>query len=380
MTLGANASVIDSKSTTTELLWPIFKTAPNCVTECDRLVELRIYQGAIGQSRHPAAEPTYDLVTQLAITGPEESFVIAPLINATSVSQGSSRALPLTNLTRYEGTVPSPGSWFNLSGRRTRGDETAAYGIILHYNPTHHHLSVKLQWTSPAGEDPVWKDITGDKSAELIVNQTLGLEPRFEIYQVKPLAFIPSPVQLEPISLAEPALETPAYQTALLLARDGLWSTSLQWLQSLQNQPGKARWTPAAQAQMALVRWHAQATQTQAEVAWASPAQHVLANLLDDRWERALAVFEESAQASQETAALLKGDGQRLEKRIEVALRVAPNRRAVKAWGALLLGAQQTPAAAIAWVKKQPNTAATDIRRIQDWLRRLDPAWTDPKG
>ncbi len=207
---------------------------------------------------------------------------------------------------------------------------------------------------------------------ELIVNQTIGMEPSFEIYQVKPHNFVHSPVQLEPISVTEPVLEDSHYRSALLLARSRLWSTSLKWLQSFQ-QRSPQQWSAATQAQLDLIRWHALATQNQAEGSWSSPGQQILANLIDGRWERALTVFESSVEASQETLGVLKTDKGRLENRIKASLRVSPDKLAVKSWGTLLIAAQQGQSAAIAWLKKQPHTTTKDIASIQILIQRLDP-------
>ncbi|MBF2028647.1 MAG: hypothetical protein IGS48_18095 [Oscillatoriales cyanobacterium C42_A2020_001] len=372
LALGKNLSFLDGRTPTADWLLPVIQPAPNCLTNCDRIVELRVYQTATNPGRSLTTKERYYLVSQLATPGLEESFAIAPLVEANSENQGSSRALPLTQLSRYEGTVPKRGIWLNLSGTRTRGDEAIAYGQILYYHPHTQHLSAKLQWTSPTGEEPIWKEVTGADTPELIVNQTIGMEPQFEIYQVKSHNFIHSPVQLEPISIAEPALNDSQYDSALLLARSRLWSTSLLWLQSLK-QRSPNHWSPTVQAQMDLIRWHAQTTQNQAEGSWASPGQQILANMIDGRWERALTVFKSSAEASQEAIELLKTDRGRLENRIKASLRVNPNKMEVKIWGALLMTAQQTPTAAIAWLKKLPNTSAQDMAYIQTFTQRLDP-------
>lgn len=369
--LGHYRSVLDGKTVTPEWLMPIVQTTASCVTGCDRLVELRVYQQAPKRSKTLAAEADYYLVAQLPLAGLEESFAIAPLVDAASQNQGSSRLLPLTHLHRFEGTHLE-GFWFNVSGSRTRGDEAIAYGQIVYYHPAAQHLSVKLSWTSPAAETPVWQQITGDNSPELLVNQTIGMEPQFEIYQVKAQRFIASPVQLELISLSLPEWDESHYQSALLLARSRLWSTSLDWMQALQAR-SPHRWTASMQAQMDVIQWHAQATRTQAESSWASPGQQILANLLDGRWERAITVFESSVEASQETVGLLKADQGRLENRVKAALRVAPGKLEIQAWGALLIAAQQSPHQAIAWLQKQPKTQPADITQIRALLQRLDP-------
>jgi hypothetical protein len=368
--LGSSMSIVDQKSTATDWLMPIQQADPKCQNDCDRLVELRVYQHDPAAST-PTQEPVYHLVSRLSITGLEESFVVAPLVTAQSDVQGSSRAMPLTQITRYEGTVPPQGTWLNLSGREDSGGDTLAYGQILHYNPKRHHLGAKLDWSSTIGEAPVWKKITGDRNPELLVNQTVGMEPQFEMYQVKPLNFVPSPVQLQPVSLTEPTIKSMGFANALQLARGRLWSTSLQWLESLKREIPAKEWTTDAQAQMDLIRWHAQATSTQAEGSWASPSQQVLANLIDGRWERALTVFEASQEASQEMVALLKADTGRLENRMESALQVGSDKPTIRTWMALLIAAQKGKKPAIAWLKAQSNTTPTEISTTATQIKRM---------
>jgi hypothetical protein len=374
--LGQNASVIDGRSLTSDWLLPVVEQRSNCQTDCDRMVELRVYQTAT-DGKSATNQPLYYLVNQLAIAGPEESFAIAPLVDAKSENQGSSRALPLTSLTRYEGLPASQGVWLNLSGRRDRGNELLVYGQIIHYSPSRFHLSKKLQWTSPAGEDPIWKEVTGGNTPELIINHTIGMEPQFEIYQVKPLNFLPSPFQLEPISLSETTLDQSTYQSALLLARGGLWSTSLKWLESAKGKLSPKEWSSTAQAQFDLIRWHAQVTQTQANHSWASPSQQALANLIDGRWERALQVFESSIAASHETADLLKADAGMVENRVKALLQTGSDKLEVKAWGTLLTAAKKGQPAAIAWLKKLPKVTSSDLIQISVLTKRLDPAFTE---
>jgi hypothetical protein len=370
LVLGNNTSFVDGKSPVTDLLLPVSVSQSNCQpSECERLVELRLYQSTL--TRKPKSqEPYFQLVNQLPIAGVEESFAIAPIVDAQNSNQGSARMLPLAKLTRFAEKSAPAGVWLNLSGQ-WRGNDTINYGQVLHYNPRQFHLSVMLNWTSLVGQEPVWQNVTGDKTPELVVNQTIGIEPQFKIYQVKPVAFLPNPFQLEPILILEDALNHPRYETALVLARSGLWTPAWDVLQELkQRQIGK--WSAAVQAQADLIRWHAQATKAQADQVWASPNQQILANLVDGRWGKALTVFEASADNSRDALDLLKTDRGRLQKRISAALRVNPSQREVKIWQALLLAAQQNRLAAIAWLKKQPKTTAAEIAQIDRLISRLD--------
>lgn len=365
--LGKNISALDHKSTVADLLLPVLAQRSNCQSDCEQIVELRVYQTIPGHPR----EPRFQLLDQLTIVGPDESFVLAPLINAGDSNQGSTRSLPLMTLNRFEGKAPPQGIWLDLSGRWLRGDTTIAYGQVLHYNPSQVHLHQMVEWSSPVGQEPVWREVAGGGLPALVINQTVGMEPQFQIYQVKPRNFIPSPLQLEPLSLLEPAIDDGTYSNGLMLARSGLWSTGLQWLQSVQQrQPGK--WSAIAQAQRALVDLHAQATQAQANKAWASPGQQVLANLIDGRWQRALTVFAANTANSLETAAMLKADTGRLQSRVNAALRVNPLQKDVRSWNALLIAVRQGRNAAIVWLKKQPNTTSADVTQVTHLIQRLD--------
>jgi hypothetical protein len=365
--LGKNTSALDHKTTVSDLLLPVLAQRSNCQSNCEQIVELRIYQTT---PTHPR-EQRLQLLDQLAIVGSDESFVLAPLINAGDTHQGSTRSLPLMTLNRFEGNVPSQGVWLNLSGRWLRGDSTIAYGQVLHYNPSRVHLQPMLEWSSPVGQDPLWQNVTGTGTPELIIDQTVGMEPQFQIYQVKPRKFLASPLQLEPLLLLEPAIDNETYSKGLLLARSGLWSTGLQWLQSVQRRDRSGQWSAAAQAQRALIHLHAQAAQRQANKAWASPSQQVLANLIDGRWRRALTVFAANAENSLETATLLKTDSGRLQNRVDAALRVSPSQMDVRTWGALLVGARQGRNAAIVWFKKQPRITPAEITRVTALITRL---------
>ena len=367
MPLGKNVSALDHKTMVADVLLPVLAQRSNCQSDCDQIVELRVYQTIPNHQR----EQRLQLLDQLAIVGPDESFVLAPLINAGDTHQGSTRSLPLMSLKQFEGNVPTQGVWLNLSGRWVRGDSTIAYGQVLHYHPSRVNLHQMLEWSSPVGQDPVWQNVTGDDTPELVINQTVGMEPQFQIYQVKPRKFLSSPLQLEPILLLESAIDDETYNNGLLLARSGLWSTGLQWLQSVQQRDRAGKWTAAAQAQKVLIQLHAQATQRQADQAWASPSQQVLANLIDGRWGRALMVFTANAENSLETTTLLKLDSGRLQNRVDAALRISPLQADIRTWGALLVAARDGSKAAIAWLKKQPQITSAEIARVTVLIKRL---------
>ncbi|MBO3458159.1 hypothetical protein [Aetokthonos hydrillicola] len=341
---------LDGESKKSFLL-PVLQERENCQLNCKYIVEMRVYQQSINSKLKSESELSYDLATQLPISGPEESFVLAPLGDTTDDNQDP---LPLTKVGRFEGGTPSPGLWFYLQGQRQQGTNAIAYGHILHYNPQQTNLRLMLSWTSPKGQLPEWQSITG-KAKQLVVNQTIGLEPRLHIYQVKPV----NPIQLEEISLTPPALKDSAYQNALLIARSGLWTPAFNWLEFMKTQRQQP-FPATAQAQIDLIHLHSQLTKIQADKSWASPSQQVLANLIDGRWEKALQVFEASPDNAQEITTLLKADTGRLWNRVEAALKVKPNRSEVKAWGALILAAKFGQERANSWIKNQEGALSRE--------------------
>ncbi len=355
------------------LLLPVLNQQPNCLSDCEQIVELRLYQlASVSQpSKVEKDETYYQLVDQMPVEGPDEGWVIAPLVAAGVADPGSDLPLSLTQLHRFAENTSALGIWLYLLGQRMQGVGAIAYGQILHYNPKSSDLSLLLPWTSPTGQVPQWQQVTGGGFPELVIDETVDLEPQFLVYQVKPAPSDFNPIQLEQISLLKPALNNPAYRDALLLARKGLWSPAWKWLQFIQQQHREI-WSTSAQAQMDLIELYAQFTQKQAEQTWASPSQQILADLIDGRWGEALQVFQTSSESTQEIVTLLQGDAEQLWDRVEAALQVNPNRPEVQAWGTLILAAQSGTDSAIAWLKQQPKSTASTFDYINSLLRRLE--------
>ncbi len=349
-------------------LLPIYKQHLNCHDYCQEMVELRLYQQATDLEFQSQPKQYYQ-ATQIAIAGPEESFVAAPLVNNTDENPGSSIALPLTEIQRFD-VAPSPGVWFYLRGQRQERTYNTSYGHILYYNPKRAHLQQMQSWTSPKGELPQWQQVTGGGANELVVNQTVGLEPQVHVYQVKSVQQFLNPIELEEITLNPPAWKNQTYEKALAIARSGLWTPAYEWLQSFKKQQKTI--PVAAQAQIDVIRLHAQLSKTQADTSWASPSQEVLADLIDGRWEKALQVFKGAPpQNTKEIGTLLKADRGRLWGRVEAALQVNSKRPEVKAWGALILAAQQGEGRAHEWVKEEFKDKSDSLTEIQNLLKQL---------
>ncbi|HLO88140.1 MAG TPA: hypothetical protein VK203_24475 [Nostocaceae cyanobacterium] len=347
------------------ILLPIFRTRPNCQSDCQELVELRVYKRSKNSDVQSQSTSEYYLVNQLPIVGLEESFVkgVGEIENLDAKVY-----LPVTEIGAFPAATLLPGKWFYLQGKYSLTNQAIAYGQIIHYDPNQSNLRQILAWKNLHGQLPQWQQVTGNATKELVIDQTAGLEPQIYVYQVKPSPINNNFLQLEAIQINTPALNDSQYQKALLLARNGLWTPAFTWLKTIRKQ---RKFPAAAQAQMDLIRLHSQLTKTQADQSWASPSQQVLADLIDGRWEKALQVFSASPQNTQEVVNLLKTDQGKLWKRTTAALRVNPNKKEVLAWVALMIAVQRGENRANSWLKGQPNINQETLAYIQDLLKIL---------
>jgi hypothetical protein len=351
-------------------LLPIYKQRQNCQSDCKEIVELRVYQHPTDAEFQSDSQRYYQSVAQIAIAGPEESFVIAPIVNATDANPGSSISLPVTEIKRFEGASTSSGIWYYLQGQRQESSYNLTYGHILYYNPQRSHLQQMQSWTSSQGQIPQWQQVTGNDTKELVINQTVGLEPQLRVYQIQSVKTFLNPVELEEIDLKPKSFRNSTYETALKVARNGLWTPAFASLQSLKKLHQKI--PPIVQAQIDLIRLHSQLTKTQANTTWASPGQQVLVNLIDGRWKKALEVFKASPpQNAKEISALLKADSGKLWSRVDAALELNHNSSEVQAWGALIIAAQQGEAPAYSWLKEEFKGKELNIKEISTLLKQL---------
>lgn len=357
---------IRSVKKTTDLLFPIVRRNK----DGDRLTELRVYRQVFNPM--PGKKEAFELVSRLEMREFKEAFVIEPLVRARVAKAGGDRSLPFTSVQRFQ-SAPANGYWLTLTGKHKQGNTSISYGQVIYYNPTTTALKAMLPWTSPADELPTWQKLPKGRPAELVVNQTIGLEPEFEVYQLqfanKSAAV---PFQLQAVSLTKSALKDGAFIDSLYLARNGLWAPALEVMQSVKRQLPPEEWTTAAEAQLEVVARHAKVTKTQAEQSWASPGQQIFATLLDGRWLRATELLENSTDDRFGIKDLLKSDPGRIKKRITAALHVNPTRTDVQCWEALLVTAKQGKAKAIAWLNKQPQDSPERHEQTLKLLNQLD--------
>lgn len=370
---------LDLNTAQQDLLLPVRSKRPGCQVDtersrspdCEYISQLRVYRRVATPKYFSTAGTYYQLVSQMSVSYSDEEA----LLDDQSVDRTSSGQLQLTSI-----ELPSPqpemqgtGRWIHLTGRLTERDKAIAYGQVLYYNPQKNNLVQMLQWASPAGEPAVWRKVTGDRTLELIVNQTIGFDPKFKIYQIQPSQFRLAPVTLVEIALTPFDLTLKNYQNALILARSGLWTPALEMLQPLTLSPD---WSPGAQAQLDLIRIHSQVSQSQANKSWASPSQQVLTQIIDGRWQSALQVFQKP-QNQREIARLLKTDSDSLWNRVKAALWVTSTQSDVITWGALIRTAKDGRHGGSAWLKKQQTKLSSNHQQIDKLLAQLDNAlWT----
>lgn len=361
------------KNTEQSFLLPILRKRPSCQSDCQEIVNQEIVELRAYHHYDPprlTLEKYYEKIASLPIKGPEESFVIAPLVNITNENQGANIPLPLNQIQPFgDNTLPS-GNWFYLRGQRNSGNHTVTYGHIIYYNPKRKHLKLMQSWTSPSGDNPKWQQVTGNNTKELVVKQTVGFEPRIRVYQIKYFSSISNPIQLGAIELKPPAFKDEAYQKALLIARSGLWRPAFKWLQFIKKQRQR-KISANSMAQIDLIRLHSELSTKQANINWASLSQQVQVYLIDGRWEKALQVFEKSPDSTKEIASLLKSDRGRLWDRVKAALQVNPKRPQVQTWGALILATQFGESRARTWLKTQKKLNRSNLSRLNNLLKRL---------
>ncbi|MBD2112367.1 MULTISPECIES: hypothetical protein [Cyanophyceae] len=260
--------------------------------------------------------------------------------------------------------VATDGLWFTLEGSWQQQGLTLRYGQLLHVDSQAQRLELLTPWSSPANRPPQWADLDGDGPSDLVIDETVGLEPALRGLQV-----IPGP-RLQSVSWVRVPVDAGAqagdYQQALRLARGGLWHPAQGQLATLKAGLAQA-WNPAAEAQLRLMERHRAITRQQAEQDWSTPTQHILALLIDGRWEPALTRLEANPELLPTLLNRLGVDQGRLWNRISAAAALPDPPAAVYVWGGLAIKAQQNQptnrdGATPDWLNRQSVPAAARQR------------------
>jgi hypothetical protein len=369
LVLGNNKSFVDKNTAVTDLLLPVIERLENCTVNCDRIVEVRLYQTTpFHKSRKPGVH--YQLLDQIGVSGPDEGFALGHLASVNAAEPGGSQPLPLASVTKLEGKSPTQGIWVNLQGELPKGDRAIRYGRLVQYLPQTLRLNFQPEWSTTQDQGPTWQQVTGSPTPEVLVNQSIGFEPQFALYQLRPNSQASDPAKLSAVELSPKTINDGGYRQALQLAKAGLWSQSHDKLKALRPALGKA-WNASAQAQLDLVGLHAQAAQAQANQTWASIGEQVVVNLIDGRWQRALDLVQAKPEHLAAAAELLQADAARLSTRIDTALQVSPS-PAVRTWGALIIATKSGPKDAVAWLKKQKGSSAAEVKTVEALVKKLE--------
>ncbi|MEA5450914.1 hypothetical protein VB780_20210 [Leptolyngbya sp. CCNP1308] len=260
--------------------------------------------------------------------------------------------------------VATDGLWLTLEGTWQQQGLTLRYGQLLHVDPQAQRLELLIPWSSPANRPPQWADLDGDGPSDLIVDETVGLEPALRGLQV-----MPGP-RLQSVSWVRVPVDAGAqavnYQQSLRLARGGLWHPAQTQLTNLKTTLAQD-WNSAAEAQLRLMERHAAITRQQADQDWSTPTQQILALLIDGRWEPALTRLETSPELLPTLLNRLGVDQGRLWNRISAAAALPDPPPALYVWGGLALKAQQNQptqqdGATPDWLNRQPVPAAARQR------------------
>ncbi|MBE7383030.1 MAG: hypothetical protein F6J95_016645 [Leptolyngbya sp. SIO1E4] len=336
-------------------LLPIFATRSSCTRDCQAIVELRLY-GV--HSRDPQA--SLQLLDQLTIQGPPEEQVLDPILQPQAGVVGSTHPLPLSEVKSLKADA-LPGGWLTLTGRWQHQGSPVLYGQILHVDSQTLRINSLLNWNSPPGRLPVWRNLDETGLPELVVNQSVGLEPRFSLYTIANTTASAVATRLEEISLSQIALpqgvDKAPYRNALFLAQHGLWSEAQRRLTQLKTQWAD-QWPQGLEQQLQLVSLHAEVSQSQAARDWSRASQKLLALLLDGQWDNALKTLD-TPQSGFRAAVLplLEQNSTRLWQRLTASLQVNSGQKAARLWGALLLLAKEDEDAALKWLNQAANAS-----------------------
>jgi hypothetical protein len=363
----------NSRSTQGDWLMPVMKPQSACTPtvtalaseeDCQTIVSLRVYrpQGRLGRGKtvqERTQNRLFRLMNEVSIQAPKTAFVTTPLIGTASETASVEQGAPLKYLRRF--TVANQTPWLLLEGSLQRGSERLRYGQFLFYSPQSTDLTLLMNWTSPPGELPTFVELNQKAPLELMVNQTVGLEPRFQAFMVSS----GQPPALQEISLARSVFKEPPstslYNKALKLAQGGIWGHALQMMQSAKKTMGSA-WSNEAEVQLNLIAAHARITQNQAKQTWSSQRQQIVAYLIDGQWESALKQLEKSPTVYPDLIKWLKVDFDRLWQKVNTYLQIHPKDTSAQVWAALMIQAHQSPQASEDWLKKYPATKAARDR------------------
>ncbi len=345
----------------------------SCSRSCEAIVELRLYRVL---DRNEQELSSLQLLDQLAIQGPPEEHVVDPVWQSNAGMVGSTHSLPLLDVKSIH-KDGLPGTWLTLTGRWQNQGSPILYGQVLHVDLQTLRINSLLNWASAPGRLPIWHDLDSEGLPELVVSQSVGLEPHFSSYSVAnttaAVAVRLKEISLRKLPFPETTLET-RYHNSLFLAQHGLWSDAQEQLTQLKIQLAES-WPQELEQQLQLIALHARVSQSQADRTWSRADQKLLALLLNGQWETALETMGTSQSFFEGVVIpLLQQDSSLLWQRVTASLRVEPTEKSSQIWGALLRLAKEDKEAALKWLTQNQSAIAK-----QDFEALMDKVQPDPE-
>lgn len=343
--------------------------------ETQNIREIRLYQPV-----RDRGEEKFLLVSTTTISGIDEYFVRSPLLkyityNPPERLQPNRNRLPLKRFSLLDNPPKEIGGLRNGVWFTTLGNvDGISYGQIYYFTSDKRSQLFELEaWTSPAGELPKWRNVLpSNKSSQLVVNQSQEFEPAFLIYQPEEaITNFGSKVQLRQITLNEAKNQPKAYQDALLMASVGLWTPAIEkfnfMISELRSQ-GKPL-PPFLQEQYEFISLHSKITFEQAQNPNSNLGEKALINIIDGRWNDALAIANDPSYKGDKIAEMLAKYHPHIWQRVMTMLSFT-GAKEIKLWGGLVVLHRNGLRRAEQWLRSQ-NVDAKDSNQL---LQRLDLA------
>ncbi|MBD2176479.1 hypothetical protein H6F42_06060 [Pseudanabaena sp. FACHB-1998] len=344
-------------------------------TETQNIREIRLYQSVMDRGVEKLL-----LISTTTISGIDEYFVRSPLLkyityNPPERLQPNRNRLPLKRLSLLDNSPKDIGGlkngiWFTTSGNV----DGITYGQIYYFAADKRSQLFELDaWNSPAGELPKWRNVlSNNNSSQLVVNQSQEFEPAFLIYQPEEVILNSiRKIQLRQINLNEAKNQPKAYQDALLMASVGLWTPALEkfnfMVTELRSQ-GKTL-PPFIQEQYDLISLHSKITFEQAQNPNSNLGERALINIIDGRWNDALAIANDPSYKGDKIAEMLAKYHPHIWQRVMTMLSFT-GAKEIKIWGGLVVLHRNGLRRAEQWLRSQ-NVDAKDSNQL---LQRLDLA------
>lgn len=347
-------------------------------TETQNIREIRLYQTIWDRG-----EEKLLLVSTTTIAGIDEYFVRSPLLKYASYEalpklQPNRNRLPLKRLSLLKNPSNQYSEiWFTTSGTT----EGITYGQIYCFTADQRSRLLELDaWTSPAKELPKWQQVLSNNTWQLVVNQTQKFEPAFVVWQPEKTDKVSNnPWQFRQINLNEAKKQPKIYQDALFLASAGLWSPALEkfklYVSELRSQ--NQQLSPYLQEQYDFISFHAQITASQTQQAISNLGEKALVNIIDGRWEVALAIANDPAYKGDKIAEMVANYHPHIWQRVTALLTYTGVKKEIKLWGGLVVLHHNGLRSAEAWLRSQK----VDSKDSDQLLQRLDlaPIAINPK-